>query len=164
MMHSAEALSDALAQADIRKDEAGFRQLLDHLPAAIYTTDADEVLTFANRAATELAGRTPRPGIDKWCVSWRLYRTDGSPLPLDQCPMAVALKEQRAVRDVEILAERPDGIRVPVMPFPTPLRDAAGNFCGAVNVLVDIGKLKRAEQAEARRADVQAAEATTIAA
>ena len=102
-------------------------------------------------------GASRSAGVDKWCVSWRLYRPDGTPLPLEECPMALALKERRAVRDIEIIAERPDGQRLPVMPFPTPLHDAAGNFVGAVNVLMDISKLKRAEREEARRADVQAA-------
>ena len=157
MMSTAEALSGALARPDFRENEAGFRQLLDLLPAAIYTTDADGTVTFANRAAAALAGREPRAGVDKWCVSFRLYRPDGTPLPLEECPMALALKERRPVRDIEIIAERPDGQRLPVMPFPTPLHDAAGNFVGAVNVLMDISKLKRAEREEARRADVQAA-------
>lgn len=71
--------------------------------------------------------------------------------------MAVALKERRPVRGVEILAERPDGRRVPVMPFPTPIKDAAGKFVGAINVLVDISTLKQSELEEARRADVQTA-------
>lgn len=157
MMSTAEALSGALARPDFRANEAAFRQMLDLLPAAIYTTDADGTVTFANRAAAALAGREPQPGVDKWCIGFRLYRVDGTPLPLEDCPMALALQQRRPVRDIEIVAERPDGQRVPVMPFPTPLHDAAGNFVGAVNVLMDISKLKRAEREEARRADVQAA-------
>jgi hypothetical protein len=51
--------------------------------------------------------------------------TDGTPLPHDQCPMAIALKENRPVRGVEAVAERPDGTRVPFIPFPTPLRDTS---------------------------------------
>ena len=33
------------------------------------------------RAAIEFAGRRPELGKDKWCVSWNLYRPDGTPLP-----------------------------------------------------------------------------------
>ncbi|CAN0370980.1 unnamed protein product, partial [Phaeothamnion confervicola] len=90
-------------------------------------------------------------------VGWRLYWPDGTPLPLEECPMAIALAERRPVRDIEIMAERPDGVRLPVMPYPTPLYAADGSFVGAVNVLIDISKLKQAEFAAARRADEQAA-------
>jgi two-component sensor histidine kinase len=59
--------------------------------------------------------------------------------------MAVALKENRPVRGEEAVAERPDGTRVPFMPYPTPLRDASGALVGAVNMLVDITERKRAQ-------------------
>lgn len=126
--------------------EQHFRQLLDSLPAAIYATDADGRITFYNRAAIELSGREPQLGTDQWCVSWRLLLPDGTPLPHELCPMAVALKEDRPVRGVEIIAERPDGTRVSLLPYPTPLHDSTGALIGAVNMLVDITERKRAEQ------------------
>jgi PAS domain S-box-containing protein len=61
--------------------------------------------------------------------------------------MSVALKEKRAVRGCEALAERPDGARRNFIPFPTPLFDASGKLTGAVNMLVDITDRKRAEVA-----------------
>ena len=66
--------------------------MLDALPAAIYTTDAEGRLTYFNRAAVEFSGRVPELGTDQWCVSWKLYRADGTPMAHDQCPMAIALK------------------------------------------------------------------------
>ncbi|WP_460146272.1 PAS domain S-box protein [Pseudomonas sp. H3_H08] len=102
----------------IRESERHMRNLLEALPAAVYTTDAEGRITFYNRAAVELSGRTPQLG-DMWCVTWKLFNTDGTALPHDQCPMAVALKENRPIRGVEAIAERPDGSRVPFTPFPT---------------------------------------------
>ena len=122
------------------------RELLDALPAAIYTTDAAGRLTYYNAAAVQLAGRVPKIGSDEWCATWRLYWPDGTPLPHDECPMAVALKTGRPVRGVEAIAERPDGTRVPFMPYPTPLHDASGNVVGAVNMLVDLTERSHAEQ------------------
>ena len=63
--------------------------------------------------------------------------------------MAIALKENRAVRGAEAIAERPDGTRVPFIPYPTPLDDASGKLVGAVNMLVDITDRKRAEEQQA---------------
>ena len=40
--------------------------------------------------------------------------------------MAVALKEQRVVRGMEAVAERPDGTLVHFVPYPTPFLIAAG--------------------------------------
>jgi PAS domain S-box-containing protein len=132
--------------AALRESERRFRDLLGALPAAVYTTDADGRITYYNQAAVELAGREPTLGSDEWCVTWKLYRPDGSPMPHDQCPMAIALKEDRPVRGAEAIAERPDGSRVPFIPYPTPLHDESGALIGAVNMLVDITERKNAEQ------------------
>ncbi|MGH6680089.1 MAG: PAS domain S-box protein, partial [Bradyrhizobium sp.] len=104
-------------------------------------------ITYYNEAVVALAGRRPELGQDGWCVTGRLYRPDGTPLPLQEYPMAVALKQDRPVRGEEAVAERPDGTRVPFIPYPTPLRDASGTLVGAVNMLVDITERKRAEAA-----------------
>jgi PAS domain S-box-containing protein len=119
--------------------------LIAAIPAAIYTTDAEGKITYFNQAAVELAGRAPTIGSDEWCVTWKLYNPDGTPLPHDQCPMAISLKEGRAIRNAEAVAERPDGTRVPFIPYPTPLRDSAGKIVGAINMLVDVSERKQAE-------------------
>jgi PAS domain S-box-containing protein len=129
-----------------RESERRFRSLLEALPAAVYTTDAEGRITFYNPAAAELWGHEPTLGESEWCGSWRLYWPDGTPLPHDQCPMALALKEQRAIRGMEAVAERPDGRRVPFIPYPTPIFDHAGTLIGAVNMLVDITERKQAEE------------------
>jgi PAS domain S-box-containing protein len=127
-----------------------FRDLLDALPAAIYTTDANGRITFFNQAAVELSGRTPEIGSDQWCVTWRLYWPDGRPMAHDECPMAKALKEDRPIRGEEAIAERPDGTRVPFMAYPTPLHDASGRLVGAVNMFVDLTASKDAEAVRKR--------------
>jgi PAS domain S-box-containing protein len=117
--------------------------LLKALPVAVYTTDAAGLITFYNQAAAELWGCHPELGKSAFCGSWKLYRPDGRPLAHDECPMAISLREQRAVRNSEAIAERPDGSRVPFIPYPTPLYDRSGHFVGAMNVLIDISDHKR---------------------
>ena len=133
------------ARAEVRRKDEQLRQVLDALPAAVYTTDANGTITYYNRAAAELAGREPEIGKDEWCVSFRIYTPDGKVLPHDQCPMAVALKEKRPVRGVEAMAQRPDGTLFPFLPFPTPIKDEDGRVLGAVNMLVDISERKQSE-------------------
>ena len=133
------------AERKLRESEQRLTELFAAIPAAIYTTDAQGKITYFNQAAVEFSGRTPVLGSDEWCVTWKLFMPDGTPLPHDQCPMAVALKEGRAVRGAEAVAERPDGTRVPFIPFPTPLRDPSGRITGAINMLVDISERRQAE-------------------
>jgi PAS domain S-box-containing protein len=132
------------------EDDGFFRQILDVLPAAVYTTNALGQITYFNEAAATLWGCRPELGSSEWCGSWKLYWPDGRPLPHDQCPMAIALKEGRPVRGVEAIAERPDGSRVPFIPFPTPLYGASGVLLGAVNMLVDVTDRNRASEYEQR--------------
>jgi PAS domain S-box-containing protein len=114
-------------------------------------TDAEGRLTFYNEAAAALWGCCPELGKTKFCGSWKLYWPDGRPLPHDECPMAMALRQRRPIRGMEAVAERPDGTRVPFIPYPTPLFDEPGKLTGAVNMLVDISERKRAEADLAER-------------
>jgi two-component sensor histidine kinase len=88
--HSAMASGEADSTV---ADEQQFRDLLQALPAAIYTTDAGGRITFFNQACIEFAGRPPKIG-DMWCVTWKLFWPDGTPLRHEDCPMAIALKER----------------------------------------------------------------------
>jgi two-component sensor histidine kinase len=92
-----------------------------------------------------MAGRIPLIGQDDWCITWKLYYPDGRPLPHEECPMAIALREGRAIRNAEVVAERPDGTRAPLIPYPTPLRDGTGKIIGAINMLVDVSERRQAE-------------------
>lgn len=123
-------------------------QIIESLAAAVYTCDGNGYIKFYNKAAAALWGREPEIGKDLWCGSWKIFEPDGiTPLPLDSCPMAIALKEGRTVRGKEIIIERPDGVRRNVMPHPDPIFDASGNVIEAVNMLVDITELKQKENA-----------------
>jgi len=146
----------------LRESERYFREMIDALPVAIYTTDAEGRLTHINPAAVEFSGRVPELGTDRWCVSWKLYHADGTPLPHDECPMAVALKEGRVVSGVEAIVERPDGTRRWFTPYPTPLHDAGGRVIGGINMLLDITERKEAERGLAHFAAIVASSADAI--
>jgi PAS domain S-box-containing protein len=138
------ALRQDAVEAGSRESEQTFQKLLEAFPAPVYTTDDAGRITFYNEAAVTLAGRRAQLGTDQWCVTWRLYWPDGTPLPHHECPMAIALKEDRAVRGAQAIAERPDGTRVLFIRHPTPLRDASGALVGAVNMLLEIDELEQA--------------------
>jgi len=111
--------SDRLASA-LQRREAEFRHLLDALPVAAYTCDADGRITHYNAQALALWGRTPR--LDD---------------PADRY----------ARQAEEIVIERPDGSRVTALAHTSPILDGEGVVVGAVNVLVDVSDRKSAEHA-----------------
>lgn len=127
-------------------DSPSYRQFLEALGVAVYTTDAEGHITFFNEAAADLWGRRPELG-EEWFGSWKLYWPDGRPMPHEQCPMAIALNEARSVRGYEAVAVRPDGTRAAFIPYPTVVFDANGRLIGAINVLVDVTERRRAEEA-----------------
>jgi len=138
--------TEPAGQAVKGQGEPRWRDLVNALPVAIYTTDAAGLITFFNEPAAALWGCRPEIGKSEVCGSWELYWPDGTPMAHSECPMAVTLRTGKPVRGAEAVAERPDGTRVPFMPYPTPLHDASGKLVGAVNMLVDLTESKRAEQ------------------
>ena len=128
-------LDDALSALSAGDD---WRAVLDALPAPIYTTDAEGAVTYWNSACVEFAGREPRLGHDRWCVTWQLYTMIGEPLKHEDCPMAHTIKQRVPIRDAIAIAERPDGSRLAFRPYPTPLFAEDGTFTGAVNMLIDV--------------------------
>ena len=135
-------------------DQSHYSQILEGLPVAIYTCDEKGYIQQYNKAAAELWGREPRIGKDLWCGSWKIYHPDGSPLSLDSCPMAIALKEGRIVQGEEIIIERADGTRTNVTPYPQPIFDDSGKLIGAVNTLLDVTDHKINEEKTATLAAI----------
>ena len=143
-----------LSEAALRASQQRLNQTLMLMPAGVYTCDAEGYITFYNEAAAELWGRKPELGKDQWCGTDRIFQADGTPLPDEECTMAIAIKEGRAVRGEEVIIERADGTRRNVVSYPEPIRDASGKVIGAVSMLMDITERKRGEEASRRLAAI----------
>ena len=134
------------AEERLRKSEQLFRELLGALPAAIYVTDAAGRITYCNEGAANLWGVRPKLGEDRWCDLARFYYPNGKRMEIRDCPTEIALKQGKCVRGREAVLERMDGTRIPMIPYPTPLRDATGTIVGVVNMMVDISERQKAER------------------
>ena len=133
------------AQEVLRKTGDHFRQLVKGLPAAVYSCDAEGYINFFNDAAVKVWGREPEIGKDKWCGSYKILFPDGTPLSLEKCPMAKVLKEGKAIMGEEIIIERPDGGRSIVLVYPQPEFNLLGKLTGAINMVIDITEIRKAE-------------------
>lgn len=122
------------------KEDERITRLIQQMPAAVYTTDEDGILTFYNQKAVDLWGYRPRlndPKESRYSGSFMMFKPDGTPLPHDQSPMAIALKQQQSISGEEIIIERLDGSRIIALVNISPLFDN-GRFSGAINVLQDV--------------------------
>jgi len=131
-------------------DKLDFGTVLEALPEAVYTTNVMGLLTFYNKAAAAFWGEHPVLGQSELCRSWKLFWPDGTPLPHDQRPLALVLKEKRPISGLEAIAERPDGTRVRFLARSSPILDANGNMVGAVNILVDLTEQNIVDEAVMR--------------
>ena len=75
------------------------RELASQLATATFISDADGDLVFYNEAAEEILGRTyaeagSMPAAE-WPSLFRIEAPDGTPVPLEKVPGAIALLEKR---------------------------------------------------------------------
>lgn len=136
------------AETILKENEFQLRHIIQNLPAAFYITDKEGYIIFYNDAAAALWGRKPEIGKDKWCGSFKIFALDGTTeVPLDESPMALALKEKRkALLNKSLIVERPDGTRRYFIPHPDPIFDTDENLTGAMNMLVDVTESKTNEE------------------
>lgn len=116
----------------LRESELRIRSLLDAIPAALFTTDERGNISYFNQGAMDYAYVPPKIGAT-W-QNYKLYRPDGSAISLEHSPTELALKEGRSIRNQEVLIEKADGTRVPIIPYATPVIDAEGEVFGSINI------------------------------
>jgi PAS domain S-box-containing protein len=123
------------------EDQFPGSDLLSMLPLGAYVCDNEGYIKKYNEQAVKIWGRNPEIDKEKWCGSYKSYTPDGNEFSLENGPVAIAIREGKAVTGLEIIFERPDGSKVNIIPHPTPIFDNAGNVKGAVNIMVDITDL-----------------------
>jgi two-component system CheB/CheR fusion protein len=135
------------AEEAVRAGAMRYRTLFELVPVAVYTTDAQGIIQEFNQHAVALWGRTPNRN-EKFCGSFKIFHSDGRPMPHDQCPMALVLQgEELAPSELEIIVEQEDGNRRHVLVAPRAIKDEHGTIAGAVNCLHDISGRKSMEEA-----------------
>ena len=138
------------AEEALRESEQRYHDLFDLVPVAVYTCDANGLIQEYNHRAMELWGREPAKNDpnEKYCGSFKIYYPDGRFMPHENCPMARMLNgETLEPQELEIVVERPDGLRRSVIAHPLPIRNARGEIVEAINCLYDITERKQAEEA-----------------
>ncbi|MGV8942840.1 EAL domain-containing protein [Thermomonas sp.] len=136
-----------IALESLHRSERAYRQLVETIPVAMYSTDRSGKITLFNDAAVELSGRQPNPGDHIFECFSRLLDLDGQEIPPSNWPAAQVLSESRAVLGTEYLLERPDGTCRHVLSYPHPIFSEVGTLSGVVSLLLDVTELKHTERA-----------------
>jgi signal transduction histidine kinase len=128
--------------------EENLRELVSAMPAAVYACDRDGTITFYNRQAVDIWGRTPDLDDPPWASldSRRIYDPDGKVLRFEEMPLRVVLSTGIPMVNRELVLERSDLSRINVLASITALRDSSGVITGAVSIFQDITELKRTQQ------------------
>ena len=127
--------------------ETNLRELVSAMPAAVYACDAEGLIVYYNQQAVALWGREPQLSEPAWSFlnSRLLYRTDGILLRGHEAPVRSVLATGMPVVNQQLVLERPDSSRIDVLVNIAPLRDAAGQISGAVNIFQDISEIRRVQ-------------------
>ena len=136
------------AEEALQKSEERVRLILDSAAEGIFGCDSDGTCLFCNRAAVRLLGYDePVELLGKNMHALEHHtRKDGTPFPIDECPIYVGFHKNLGVYIDDDIFWRKDGTSFPVEYWSHPLvRD--GKTVGAVITFFDITERAKAEEA-----------------
>jgi PAS domain S-box-containing protein len=122
-------------------ERAWLRTVLETVPLGVILFEPDGRLVF-NRRAEELLGLELSPMAGSAQYLDRIRRPDGTPIEPDQLVPSRVMQGETLL-GIELLIERPDGSRVPILGSAAPIRDVAGRIVGGVGVFQDVGEQLR---------------------
>jgi formate hydrogenlyase transcriptional activator len=136
------------AQVQIARSEERVRLVLDSTAEAIFGCDPHGTCLFCNPAAVRLLGYDETDELlgQNMHALEHHTRKDGTPFPIEECPIYIGFHENRGVHIDDDIFWRKDGTSFPVEYWSHPMvRD--GETVGAVITFFDITERKRTEQA-----------------
>ena len=140
-----EALLRAKEQSEL--DRRLLETVLETIPLAVVIAEAQSNrLLYTNRHARKLYGFDPsRLSLAESIAKVKPKRSDGSPYPINELPLYLALHGQ-TVLNKELTLEQPDGTTCPIFESAAPIVDSKNNVVAAVATFEDISERKRAEE------------------
>ncbi len=129
--------ADNVAMASV--GEEFYRFLLDNLSDGVYMVDRQRRIIDWNRGAERLTGYSAAEVVGRECAAGLLSHVDEAGhllCPAETCPAEEVMREGRPLQRRVFLHHR-DGHRVPVNTRIAPLRGAAGQVTGALEVFSD---------------------------
>lgn len=132
----------------LQKSEERVRLILDSAAEAIFGCDSDGTCLFSNPAAVRLLGYDdPSELLGKNMHTLEHHtRKDGTPFPIEECPIYIGFHENRGVHVDDDVFWRKDGTSFPVEYWSHPMVSDSKTV-GAVITFFDITERKKTEEA-----------------
>jgi PAS domain S-box-containing protein len=133
---------------DRKSAERRLREIIETMAEAVMIIGADGSYELVNRETEELLGRSRDRivGSHQGNSPWARLAIDGRPLQVEELPLERLRRGEPALHGVEFQLTLPEGPPRTILINAGPLRDAAGNFAGAVLSGFDITERKVAER------------------
>jgi hypothetical protein len=137
-----EAVDDAAPVAHRAIELILMRQLASHLTTPVFIVDAEGVLLFYNEPAESILGHSYEENgemsMAEWSVAFRPTREDGRPVPPDELPLVIAVKEKRPayLSPLFIVGQDDASRRIAVAAFP--LQGQQDRHLGAAAILWEV--------------------------
>ncbi|MEO6903821.1 MAG: PAS domain S-box protein [Bacteroidia bacterium] len=123
-----------------------YRDVVQGLPVAVFTCDAEGKIMLYNSKAVDLWGKEPKISQDKWHQFWKIYKINGAELTEYECALSKILRGVKTTVSENLLLENINGIRRIIKFYPQATFDNAGKIMGAVIMLIDITESQIAER------------------
>ncbi|MCW7493132.1 PAS domain-containing sensor histidine kinase [Leptospira sp. 2 VSF19] len=142
-----EVTEPSFAEKNFRENEFKLDHVLKTMINGVVVTNLEGQIIYANESAANILSLSIDKIQNKYFSGkdWRQIREDGSPLPVDELPLAIALEKQKTVYNFEhgIVSE---GEKVKWLSInAAPLFDETGKLEGATASFLDITELKNTE-------------------
>jgi PAS domain S-box-containing protein len=132
------------AEMALREQQSILRNVIAHIPCAVFWKDRDSVYLGCNeQSAHDLGFETPEQVVGRTD-----YETTVSPEEAAfyiQCDRRV-METGQPFLNIEETQRRPDGQRIDLLTSKVPLRDADGRVTGTLGIYTDITQRKRVER------------------
>jgi PAS domain S-box-containing protein len=138
-------------QQENRRIAGMLQALVANMPTGVFFVQGPAGQpVLVNARARHLLGQREdaSAGLAHLSQVYRLHRPDGTPYPVDDLPVAKALRYGQTCTANDIVVHRPDGRRMPLFTWAAPIDlGVLGRPEGAVWVLEDLSALQQAETA-----------------
>ena len=142
------------AEQALRSQRDLLERITETSPAGITVVDRAGRIIFANAATEKMIG-LPRETITQRthdAAAWKLTDHEGRPIRPEDMPFHRVRATGKAVHDMPLATESPDGCRVLLSLNAAPLFDESGEFDGLVVTVTDVTQeVRRAEELREER-------------
>jgi PAS domain S-box-containing protein len=135
--------------AAIQQERDRLSALINSVNDEIWFADTQKRFTLANPAALHAFsyGSAAKIDVEKMAEAFEVYRSDGSPRPLEEAPPLRALRGEVVENQEEIVRTPATSELRHRQVSAAPVKDATGKIIGSVSVVRDITEFKQAAEA-----------------